>query len=163
MDRVRPTERVRPLARRRWWPPLAVVAALLLVLAMWFARRPGTERIVRVEAAPKIVTVPVLVPMPPPAPPPAPPIPAPAPRVQVRAAPAKPSAPAPGPAPTSTGVPPSDVTTRYREVGALLRTHGSDVLWQRYRWIRLGDCLTSEDKRAECVKMLDDIASSARP
>src|SRR3569623_2272583 len=79
MDRVRPTERVRPLARRRWWPPLAVVAALLLVLAMWFARRPGTERIVRVEAAPKIVTVPVLVPMPPPAPPPAPPIPAPAP------------------------------------------------------------------------------------
>lgn len=156
---MKATERIRPLARRRWWPPLAVVAALLLVLAMWFARRPGTERVVRVEAAPKIVTVPVMVPMPPPVPsPPAPPPPiAPAPaRVQVRAATPITPAPAP-PVPPA----PSDVTTRYRAVGQLLRAHGTDDLWRRYRWIRLGDCLMSDDKRAECVKMLDAIASDA--
>ena len=125
---------------------------------MWFARRPGTERIVRVEAAPKIVTVPVIVPMPPPAPPTTPPPPvAPPSHVQVRAAPAKVVAPPPAPQ----VVRPTDVTTRYREVGQLLRARGSDELWQRYRWIRLGDCLMTDDKRAECVKMLDAIASDA--
>ena len=157
---MKSTERVRPLVRRRWWPPLAVVAALLLVLAMWFARRPGTERVVqieRVEAAPKIVTVPVMVPVPAP---PAPVVPPPV-HVQVRAAP-KPAPVAPAPA-----VPPvqapvaSDVVSRYRDVGQLLRAHGTDDLWRRYRWIRLGDCLTTDAKRAECVKMLDAIASDA--
>jgi len=149
---------------------VAVIAALLLVLLLWLARRDPGERVVTVAATPKIVTVPVLMTMPPPGAPaplptpvPAPPAPAPLPSphlsppiVQVRAAPTPPTPSVPAPDA------PSDVTTRYREVGQLLRTRGTDDLWQRYRWIRLGDCLQSETKRSDCVRMLDAIASDAR-
>ncbi len=98
----------------------------------------------------RVVTVPVPLPIVLPAPSPPPPAPV---HVQVRAAP-------PTPAPVAVQ-PPSDVITRYRDVGQLLAAHGTDALWQRYRWIRLGDCLTTDASRAECVRMLDAIASDA--
>jgi len=164
---------VTPVSRDSRWGPAAVIAALLLVLLLWLARRDPGERVVTVAATPKIVTVPVLMPVPPPGPPaplPAPPAPAPPPSPhilqhapphgpppapaleQVRAAPPPPAAPAPS----------TDVSARYREVGTMLRQHPDDALWTRYRWIRLGDCLQSDEKRRECVRMLDAIASDSR-
>lgn len=141
-----------------------MIAALLLVLLLWLARRDPGERIVTVAATPKIVTVPVLMPVPQPAPPaplPAPPAPAPlpSPRVPHSVLPHVPEpAPAPPPAPAAS----TDVTTRYREVGTWLRQHPDDALWIRYRWIRLGDCLQTDAKRSECLRMLDAIASDSR-
>lgn len=153
------------MSRRDRWAPALVIAALLVVLLVWLARRDPGQRIVTVAAAPRIVTVPVPVMTPAPSPVPAPPPPTPAPpqpvHIQTRMAP-KQIAPPPAPPPLAPAtVQPSDVTTRYREVGQLLHAHGTDELWQRYRWIRLGDCLLTDAKRAECVRMLDAIASDA--
>jgi hypothetical protein len=66
----------------------------------------------------------------------------------------------PGTIPTA-----AELAALYRDVGHTLEQldrDRADSLWQRYRWIRIGDYLMSPDKRAEAAAMLDAIASDAR-
>jgi serine/threonine-protein kinase len=119
------------------------------------------------DAAPVVVAVPV-------------PMPVDRPVAVERDVPAPAPTPAPAPVATkrvATAAPPekpveargkpsaSELAALYRSVGQMLerldRDH-ADTLWQRYRWIRLGDYLTTADKRAEAARMLEAIASDAR-
>jgi serine/threonine-protein kinase len=115
----------------------------------------------------RVVTVPVPMPVDRPAPvdPPTPvPVPRPAP-VPVRPAPVALTTPAPKPAETRGPTSAAELAALYRSVGQTLerldRDH-ADGLWQRYRWIRLADYLTTAEKRAEAARMLDAIALDAR-
>jgi len=150
---------------------LAVIAAVALVGFGWMlAQSRRDPRVVAVASAPRIVTVPVPIAVPEPPEPPGPTQvrepPPPGPRTQSRRAVAPLSPPAAQPpaaqAPPTTTPTQTDITTRYKQVGMLLKQHSDDSLWQRYRWIRLGDCLMTPEQRSECARMLDQIASDAR-
>jgi hypothetical protein len=78
-----------------------------------------------------------------------------------RVLPVSPAPVAPVPA-ASKALSASDLAALYRSVGQTLDRVGDDALWQRYRWIRLGDYLATPGKRAEAARMLDAIASDAR-
>ncbi len=57
----------------------------------------------------------------------------------------------------------------YKEVGLALSALQkvdplkADGLWTRYRWIRLSDALTSPEKRAAIVPLLDALHDQAQP
>lgn len=57
----------------------------------------------------------------------------------------------------------------YKEVGRALsqlqkvNAEKADELWTRYRWIRLSDALTSPEKRAAIVPILDALYDQAQP
>jgi predicted component of type VI protein secretion system len=159
---------------------IGVAALLVLALLVRIATRPQSPAATPAAAQPSIVTVtvplPVTVDRVAPAPVPAttttPPTTtttttvASAPVEAPRAASQKPARVAvatertPGTIPTA-----AELAALYRDVGHTLEQldrDRADSLWQRYRWIRIGDYLMSPDKRAEAAAMLDAIASDAR-
>jgi hypothetical protein len=155
---------------------IGVAALLVLALLVRIATRPQSPPAPPAAAQPSIVTVTVplpvtvdrVAPAPVPALTPTPPtMPATSAPVQApRAAPQKPARVAvatertPGTIPTA-----AELAALYRDVGHTLEQldrDSADSLWQRYRWIRIGDYLMSPDKRADAAAMLDAIASDAR-
>jgi hypothetical protein len=63
--------------------------------------------------------------------------------------------------------PPSvdELVTLYREVATTLHQLDklrADLLWQRFRWIKLDEYLISPERRANAMRMLEAIASEAR-